>query len=79
MMLCEYELQVLRDIINHNPREWGAATGQALEALRGSGCLNNFNDPTPKGRALIELLDCPDCAVTMAFGPELCTRHAGNT
>jgi hypothetical protein len=58
-MLCEYEMQLLRDIVNGHPRLWGAAVGQGMEALIGSGYLTAQGRPTDKGRAAVT--ERPQC------------------
>jgi hypothetical protein len=51
---CKYELEVLRECAGEKPaRGWGAAVGQALECLRGSGYIDANGEPTPKGLAAL--------------------------
>ena len=61
IMLCEYELLVLRECAGDKPpSRWGAAVGVALEYLRGSGYIDADGKPTARGRAALESPSPPE-------------------
>jgi len=56
--LCDFELEVLRKLDTGDDIDWGAAVGQALEALEGHHLIslesddsNTYVTVTDKGRA----------------------------
>jgi hypothetical protein len=54
--LCEFELKVLREVAGEiPPMPWGAALGQALENLKGSGYITSHfgGHLTDKGKAAL--------------------------
>lgn len=59
MLLCPYEIRVLRSLAEPNdpnaPRTFdGAAFNHAIECLRGSGYIDKKGDVTPRGRKVLD-------------------------
>lgn len=53
MPMCEYEIEILREVADEKPvSAWGAAVGAALAYLKGSGYIDG-SGITDKGRAAL--------------------------